>query len=63
MFLQQIIPNSITIESIIKQPIKPIDVLAIKLIIPLNIFKQHLHEIFFHPKVGEMIVDETFVQE
>jgi hypothetical protein len=26
---------------------------------PLDIIKQHLLETFFHPKVGEMIVDET----
>jgi len=36
-----------------------VGILAVKLAMPLNIIKQHLLETFFHPKVGEMIVDET----
>jgi hypothetical protein len=48
---------------ILKQPIAPIDVLAMKLAIPPNTIKQHLLEIFFHPKVGEMIVDETLARK
>jgi hypothetical protein len=50
------------VESLLKQPIVPVDVLILKLIIPPNIVK-HLLETFFHPKVGEMIVDETPLQE
>jgi hypothetical protein len=42
-----------------KQPIKSIGVLVVKLIIPLDIIKQHLHETFFHLEVGKMIIDET----
>jgi hypothetical protein len=34
-----------------------------KLTIPPNIVKQHLHETFFHQEVGEMIVDETLILE
>jgi len=36
-----------------------IEVLVVKLTMPPNIVKQHLLEIFFHPKVKEMIVDVT----
>jgi hypothetical protein len=61
LFLKQTIPNIVTIYLVLKQPIKPIDVLAIKLTIPPNIVKQHLHETFFHPEVGKMIFYETFV--
>jgi hypothetical protein len=63
MFLQWIIPNIIIAKLVLKQPIKPIDVLVVKLIIPLNIVKQHLPKGFFHLKVRKMIVDETHVQE
>jgi hypothetical protein len=34
-------------------------VLVVNLAIPLDIIKQQLPEIVFHPKVGEMIIDET----
>jgi hypothetical protein len=54
------IPDIIMAKPILKQPVVPIDVLAVKLVIPLDIVKQHLPKTFFHPEVGEMIVDETF---
>jgi hypothetical protein len=38
-------------------------VLIMNLVIPLDIVKQHLPKAFFHPKVGEMIIDETPAQE
>jgi hypothetical protein len=50
-------------ELVLKQPMTPVDVLTMKLTIPPNIVKQHLLETFFHPEVGEMIVDVTFAQE
>jgi hypothetical protein len=50
-------------EQIIKQLIVPIDVLVVEFIIPHDIVKQHLLKTFFHPEVGEMIVDETLVHE
>jgi hypothetical protein len=58
------IPNFNIIESVAKQPIGPmLCVLVVNLAIPLDIVKQHLPKTFFHPKVGEMIIDETLVQE
>jgi hypothetical protein len=57
------IPNTIIAELIIKQPIKSVGVLTMKLTIPPNIVKQHLLETFFHLEVGEMIVDETPIRE
>jgi hypothetical protein len=42
-----------------KQPIELVCVLIINLATSPNIVKQHLHETFFHPKVGKMIIDET----
>ncbi len=53
------IPNTITIKSVLKQLVKLVGILDVKLTIPPNIVKEHLHEIFFHLEVGEMIVDET----
>jgi hypothetical protein len=44
---------------ILKQHVIPLNVLNVKLIIPLDIVKQHLLETFFHLEVGEMVVDET----
>jgi hypothetical protein len=44
---------------ILNQPIILVNVLAMKLVVPPNIAKQHSPETFFHPKVGEMIIDET----
>jgi hypothetical protein len=38
-------------------------VLVVNLAIPLDIIKQQLLEIIFHPKVREMIIDETHVQK
>jgi hypothetical protein len=38
-------------------------VLAINLAISPDTIKQHLLKTFFHPEVGEMIVDETRVEE
>jgi hypothetical protein len=46
-----------------KQLVEPICVLVVNLAIPPNIIKQHLSETFFHPKVGQMIIDETPIQE
>ncbi len=38
-------------------------VLVVNLTIPSDIIKQHLPKILFHPKVGEMIIDEILAQE
>jgi hypothetical protein len=57
------IPNIVIVGLVPKQLVKPIGVLAIKLVIPPYTIKQHLLENFFHPKVGEMIVDEAPTQE
>jgi len=51
------------IESIPKQHVEPICVLVINLTTPPNTIKQHLPKTFFHLKVGEMIIDETLIQE
>jgi hypothetical protein len=56
------IPNHSMVDLIPKQFVELVCVLIINLIIPPDIIKQLL-ENFFHPKVGEMIVDETLVQE
>jgi hypothetical protein len=39
-------------------PIKLVHVRTIKIIIPLDTFQQHLLEMFFQPKVGEMEIDK-----
>ncbi len=46
-----------------KQLIESICVLVVNLTIPPNIIKQHLLETFFHPEVGEMIIDETPIRK
>ncbi len=56
-------PNLSIIDPIPKQLVESVCVLIINLFIPLDTIKQNLHEIFFYRKVGEMIVDETLVQE
>ncbi len=43
------VPNIIMAKPILKQHVVPIYVLTMKLIIPPNIIKQHIPEIFFHP--------------
>jgi hypothetical protein len=53
----KLIPKPVYILDIIM--VEPIDVLTMKLGIPLDIIKRHLHETFFHPKVRKIIVDET----
>jgi hypothetical protein len=57
------IPNLSITEPIPKQHVELICVLIVNLVIPLDIVKQHLPETFFHPKVGEMIIDETPTQK
>jgi hypothetical protein len=57
------IPNLSISKSIPKQPIERVCVLIINLVIPLDTIKQHLPKTFFHPKVGEIIIDETLVRE
>jgi hypothetical protein len=57
------IPDIIMAEPILKQHVVAIDVLVVKLAVPLDIVKQHLSKVFFHPKVGKTIVDETPVRE
>jgi hypothetical protein len=57
------IPDLNIVEPIPKQPIELMWVLAINLVIPPDTIKQHLLETFFHPEVGEMIIDETPTQE
>lgn len=52
-------PDIIMAKPILKQHVIPLNVLTAKLIIPLDIIKQHLPETFFHLEVGEMVVDET----
>ncbi len=46
-----------------KQLVETICVLAINLTIPPNVIKQCLLEIFFHLKMGEMIINETLARE
>jgi hypothetical protein len=46
-----------------KQHVELICVLTINLVIPLDIVKQHPPKIFFHLEVGEMIINETPIQE
>jgi len=53
------VPNIVMLKQILKQPVKLISVLGVKLTIPPNIIKQHLPETFFHLEVREMIVNET----
>jgi hypothetical protein len=53
------IPDIGITESVKKEPVKMVGVLVVKLVIPLDIVKQHLLESFFHLKVGKMIIDET----
>jgi len=57
------VPNIIMAKPILKQHVVPTYVLIVKLIIPPNIIKQYILEIFFHPQVGKMIVDETPTRE
>ncbi len=57
------IPNIIMAKPILNQLIVPVDVLAVKLVIPPDIVKQHLPKAFFHLEVGEMIVDERLARE
>jgi hypothetical protein len=52
-----------TTKLIPKQPIELVCVIVVNLNIPPNNIKQHLPKTFFHPKVRDMIIDETFVQE
>jgi hypothetical protein len=46
------IPNIVTIELVLKQLVKLVGILDVKLTITPNIVKQHLHEIFFYLEVG-----------
>jgi hypothetical protein len=46
-----------------KQHVELICVLVVNLVIPPNIVKQHLLMTFFHPKVRDMIIDETPIRE
>ncbi len=39
-------------------PVKPIFVLPIQIVIPLNTFKQHLLDTFFQLEVGKMEIDK-----
>ncbi len=43
-------------------PIIPVPVQPVKIAIPLNTFQQHLLEMFFQPKMGEMEIDEMPAQ-
>jgi hypothetical protein len=53
------IPDICILKPILKQHVEPICVSVINLTLPPNIVKQHPLEMFFHPKVGEMIINET----
>jgi hypothetical protein len=57
------IPYISILKPILKQHVEPICVLVVNLAIPLDIVKQHLLETFFHPKVGEMIINETPIRD
>jgi hypothetical protein len=57
------IPNIIKAKLILKQLITLVDVLVMKLTIPLDIIKQHLTKIFFHLEVGKIIIDETLARK
>jgi hypothetical protein len=56
------IPNLSIVNLVPKQLVELVCVLAINLAIPPDTIKQ-LPKTFFHPKVGETIVDEILVQE
>ncbi len=43
-------------------PIKPIYVQHVKIVIPPNIFQQHLPKTFFQLEVGKMEIDKTFAR-
>jgi hypothetical protein len=51
-----------TTKPIPKPPIELVCVILVNLDIPPDNVKQHLFETFFHPKVGEMIINETLAQ-
>ncbi len=55
------IPNIVTIKPVLRQLVKLVSALDVKLTIPPKIVKQHLPKYFF--QVGEMIVDETLAWE
>jgi hypothetical protein len=55
------IPNLSIIKPVPKR-VELVCVLVINLVISPNTIKQCLLESFFHPKVGEIIIDETFSQ-
>jgi hypothetical protein len=55
------IPNLSIIKPVPKC-VELVCVLVINLVISPNIIKQCLLETFFHPKVGEIIINETFSQ-
>ncbi len=40
------------------QHVELVSILHVQIVIPPNIFKQHLPKIFFQPKIGEMEIDE-----
>jgi len=44
-----------------KQHVELICVLVVNLTIPPDTIQQHLPETFLHPKVGEMIINETLI--
>jgi hypothetical protein len=47
---QVCIPNTIMAKLVLKQLVKLVGVLAMELVIPLDIVKQHLPKTFFHPE-------------
>jgi hypothetical protein len=49
----------VMVELVLKQHVKLIDVLAMKLTIQPNTIKQHLFETFFHLEVGEVLLDDA----
>jgi hypothetical protein len=56
-------PNLSISKLVPKQHVEPVCDLVINLVIPFDIVKRDLPKTFFHPIVGEMIIDETFDQE
>jgi hypothetical protein len=43
----------------VHQLVKLVFILHVQIVIPPDIFKQHLPKIFFQPKIGKMEIDET----
>ncbi len=56
-------PNLSILKLVPNQLVEPVCVWVVNLAIPPSSVKQHLAKTFFHLGMGEMIIDETRVQE